>query len=79
MQLQSYFIAELIASQTHAYLRSHFKPMFGKPDAMAHVRDHYWKPGNAIHWLDKVRNCTGEDLTYHYLGLDMTHPLVDAS
>ena len=77
VQLQSYFIADLIAAQTHAFLRSNFDPIFGKPDAIAHVRHHYWEPGNSVPWLDKIRRCTGEELTYHSLGLEMTGALPD--
>jgi len=78
VRLQSYFIADLIASQTHAFLRSHFSPIFDKPDAIGHVRDHYWRPGNSIPWLEKIRRCTGKDLAYDDLGLEMTGPLPDA-
>jgi hypothetical protein len=77
VQLQSYFIADLIASQTHAFLRSNFDPIFGKPDAIAHVRHHYWEPGNSVPCLEKIRRCTGEELTYHHLGLQMTGALPD--
>ena len=55
VQLQSYFIADLIASQTQAYLRSQFAPLYGKPDAMEHIRKHYLAPGNSIPWQEKIR------------------------
>lgn len=77
VQLQSYFIADLISTQTHAFLRSNFAPIFGRPEAVAHVREHYWQPGNAVPWLEKVRRCTGEPLSYRALGIEMTQPLPD--
>jgi peptidase M3-like protein len=77
VQLQSYFIADVIASQTHATLRAQFAPMYGKPDAMEHIRKHYLAPGNSIPWLKKIENCTGKELTYDDLGYDMTHPYPD--
>jgi hypothetical protein len=78
MRMHSYFIADLIAAQTHAYLRREFAPVFGSNDALAHVRRHYWATGNSSPWLERVEACTGEPLTYHYLGLEMTEPLPDA-
>jgi hypothetical protein len=78
VRMHSYFIADLISAQTHAYLRANFRPLFGSNEALAHVREHYWKPGNSIPWLQKVKNCTGEELTYDYLGREMTGLLPEA-
>ncbi|MEX2355653.1 MAG: M3 family metallopeptidase [Thermaerobacterales bacterium] len=75
VQMQSYFIADLISTQTHAFLRANFNPLFGSPNALRHVREHYWQPGNAVPWLEKVRRCTGEELTCSYLAKEMTGPL----
>jgi hypothetical protein len=77
VQLQSYFIADLIASQTHAYLRRHAAPIYDSTAAIEHVREHYWKPGNSIPWLDKIVNCTGKALSYADLGRDMVEPVPD--
>jgi hypothetical protein len=77
VRMHSYFIADLISTQTHAYLRANIRPIFGSRDALEHVRRHYWSPGNAIPWREKIRNCTGEDLTYRYLGIEMTDLLPD--
>jgi len=74
VQLQSYFIADLIASQTHAFLRATFTPLFDHPDALAHIRTHCWQPGNAIPWMEKIRNTTGKALSYADLGTEMIEP-----
>jgi len=77
MQMQSYFIADLISTQTHAYLRRTFPPVFGRPEVVAHLRKHYWEPGNSVAWLEKVRRCTGRALSYDDLAAEMTQPLPD--
>ena len=77
VQLQSYFIADLIASQTHAYLREHFAPLYGKPDALEYIREQYLAPGNSIPWQEKIQRCTGRELSYDDLGYEMTHPYPD--
>ena len=77
VRMQSYFIADLISCQTHAFLRREFSPLFGTSDAIEHLKKHYWIPGKSIDWLEKVERCTGEPLTYHYLGKEMTDLLPD--
>ncbi len=77
VRMQSYFIADLISCQTHAYLRKNFQPLFENAGAFEHVRTHYWKPGKSIDWREKVHRCTEEPLTYQYLAREMTDLLPD--
>ncbi len=77
MQLQNYFIADLIASQEHAYLRANVESIYGSPESLAHAREYLLAPGNSIPWQEKIRNSTGEYLSYAALGVDMTEPYPD--
>lgn len=56
---QNYIVADVIAAQTHAALRRRFAPVAGVPAAFEHLRKHYWAPGAAIPWQEKVERATG--------------------
>jgi len=55
-------------------LQANLQSIYYSPDALEHARKHYLVPGNAIPWLQNIRNGTGEDLSYAALGRDMTSP-----
>jgi hypothetical protein len=78
MQMQGYFIADVIASQAHAYLQANLPAIYDSPEAIEHARTYYLAPGNAIPWREKIRNGTGQDLSYASLARDMTNPYPDA-
>ena len=71
-------IADVIASQAHAYLQANLPAIYDNPEAIEHARRHYLAPGNSIPWREKIRNGTGQDLSYASLARDMTNPYPDA-
>lgn len=78
MCMHSYFIADAISSQTHAYLRKEFGSVFDNEAPMRSLIDQYLRPGATIPWLDKIRNLTGEDFKFEYLGQQLTEPFPEA-
>lgn len=69
---QNYILADVIAAQTHAALRRLHPPAIGSPAAFEHLRAHYWAPGAAIPWREKVEKATGRLLDAADLVTELT-------
>ncbi len=72
MRMHSYFIADAISSQTHAALRRDHGQVFDNPEPFQAVIDEYLRPGGTVHWLEKIKKLTGEELKFDYLGEQLT-------
>lgn len=64
----NYILADLIAAQTHATLRREFGSLFElkptqKTALFSFLCEHYYAPGAALEWPDKVRRATGKNLS----------------
>jgi peptidyl-dipeptidase A len=69
--VQNYVIAEAVASQTLAALRRRFGRLIGEPRVGAWLVEHYYGPGAALPWADKVLQATGAPLSSADLVADL--------
>ncbi|HWI66190.1 MAG TPA: M3 family metallopeptidase [Symbiobacteriaceae bacterium] len=69
---QNYVLADVVASQIHHDLRHRFGSVWRNPDALEHVRQHYWAPGGAVDWQEKLRRGTGAPLGTAALVADLS-------
>ncbi|HYG59505.1 MAG TPA: M3 family metallopeptidase [Symbiobacteriaceae bacterium] len=70
---QNYVLADVVASQIHHDLRRRFGSVWRNPQALEHVRQHYWAPGGALDWQEKLRRGTGEALGTKALVADLSN------
>jgi hypothetical protein len=56
---QNYVIGEAVASQTLSILRRQFGRLVDEPAVGAWLTQHYYGPGAALPWREKVRLATG--------------------
>ncbi|MFZ5813870.1 MAG: M3 family metallopeptidase [Bacillota bacterium] len=59
---QNYVLADVVASQIHHDLRRRFGSVWGSREAVAYIREHYWAPGGAVEWQEKLQRGTGARL-----------------
>ncbi|HWI52981.1 MAG TPA: M3 family metallopeptidase [Symbiobacteriaceae bacterium] len=69
---QNYVLADVVASQIHHDLRRRFGGLWQNPQALEHVRQHFWAPGGAVDWQEKLVRGTGEALNTRALVADLT-------
>jgi oligoendopeptidase F len=69
---QNYVLADVIASQIHHDLRRRFGSVWRNQQAIAHIQEHYWAPGGALDWQEKLRSGTGEGLNTRALVADLS-------
>jgi oligoendopeptidase F len=69
---QNYVLADVVASQVHHDLHRRFGYVWRNPAALEHIRTHYWAPGGAVDWQEKLRRGTGEGLSTQALVADLS-------
>lgn len=69
---QNYVLADVVASQIHHDLRRRFGQVWRNPAALEHIKAHYWAPGGALDWQEKLRRGTGEALNTKALVADLS-------
>jgi hypothetical protein len=69
---QNYVIGHAIASQSLAALKQTFGSLAGKPEVGDWLMTHYYAPGAAIRWREKVHQATGAPLRGADLVADLT-------
>jgi len=67
----NYVLADVIASQTHAFLKGSFGPAFRDRRVGEFLRNGYWAPGAGVEWEDKLRRATGSGLSMGPLLADL--------
>ncbi len=58
-----YVLAEIAVHQTRAFFRARDGHLVDDPRIGPDLREHYWRPGNNLSFLDFVENLTGEPLS----------------
>ncbi|MCY2960142.1 MAG: M3 family metallopeptidase [Planctomycetota bacterium] len=58
-----YVLAEIAVQQTRAFFRARDGHLVDNPRIGPDLREHYWRPGNSLTFLDFVENLTGEPLS----------------
>jgi peptidyl-dipeptidase A len=69
---QNYVLADVVASQIHHDLRRRFGTVWRNPAALEHIKTHYWVPGGALDWQEKLRRGTGTGLETRALVADLS-------
>ncbi|HLN64750.1 MAG TPA: M3 family metallopeptidase [Symbiobacteriaceae bacterium] len=69
---QNYVLADVVASQIHHDLVRRFGSVWRSQEALAYVKEQYWRPGGSVDWQEKLRRGTGEPLNTKALVADLT-------
>jgi hypothetical protein len=73
-----YVLAEMAVQQTRAFFRHRDGHLVDNPRIGPDLREHYWKPGNALTFFDFVENLTGAPLTAHALAHEVNRDVAEA-
>jgi oligoendopeptidase F len=69
---QNYVLADVVASQIHHDLRRRFGSVWRNQEALAYIKEQYWRPGGSVDWQEKLRRGTGEPMNTRALVADLT-------
>jgi len=68
---QNYILAEMIASQTLAYLQKKYGRLLNNTDISKFLIENYYGPGASVDWPEKIERATGQRLNARALAQEL--------